>query len=40
MANSPISSLGIGSQGVLSYDKIDQLRKVDENATIKPIENN
>ena len=39
MANSPISSLGIGSQGVLSYDKIDQLRKVDENATIKPIEN-
>jgi len=39
MADSSISSLGIGSQGVLSYDKIDQLKKVDENATIKPIDN-
>jgi len=39
MADSSISSLGVGSQGVLSYDKIDQLKKVDENATIKPIDN-
>ncbi|MFK5880890.1 MAG: flagellar filament capping protein FliD [Sulfurospirillum sp.] len=39
MANSTISSLGIGSQGVLSYDVIDKLKKVDENATIKPIDN-
>jgi len=39
MANSPISSLGIGSQGVLSYDKIDKLKKVDESATITPIDN-
>ncbi len=39
MANTSISSLGIGSQGVLSYDVIDKLRKVDENSTIKPIDN-
>ena len=39
MADSSISSLGIGSQGVLSYDKIDKLKKVDENATITPIDN-
>ncbi len=39
MGDSTISSLGIGSQGVLSYDVIDKLRKVDEDATIKPIDN-
>lgn len=35
---SALSSLGIGS-GVLTADIIDKLRGVDENATIKPIEN-
>ena len=39
MADSSVSSLGIGSQGVLSYDVIDKLKKVDEDATIKPIDN-
>ena len=32
-----ISSLGIGS-GVLTADVIEQLRKVDEDRTIKPLE--
>jgi flagellar hook-associated protein 2 len=40
MADSSISSLGLGSSGVLSYDVIDQLKKVDENAIITPIDNN
>jgi len=39
MADSTISSLGLGSDGALSYDVIDQLREVDENAMIKPIDN-
>ena len=39
MASSSISSLGIGSQGVLSYDVIDKLRKNDEDFIIKPIDN-
>ncbi len=39
MADSSVSSLGIGSNGVLSYDVIDKLKKVDEDATIKPIDN-
>ncbi len=39
MADSSISSLGLGSSGVLSYDVIDQLRQVDEDAIIKPIDN-
>ncbi|NOX14546.1 MAG: flagellar filament capping protein FliD [Epsilonproteobacteria bacterium] len=34
-----LSSLGIGSQGVLSFNVIDKLRKVDENAIIVPIDN-
>ena len=36
---SSISSLGLGSDGVLSYDVIDQLRAVDEKAQITPIDN-
>ena len=35
---SSLSSLGLGSDGVLSYDIIDQLRTVDESAQITPIE--
>ena len=33
----PLSSLGVGS-GVLNYDVIDKLKKVDENAQIAPID--
>ena len=33
----PLSSLGVGS-GVLNYDVIDKLRKVDENTQIAPID--
>ncbi len=36
---SSLSSLGLGSQGALSYDVIDQLRAVDEKAIIAPIDN-
>ena len=36
---SSISSLGLGSDGALSYDVIDQLRAVDEKAQITPIDN-
>lgn len=35
---SSISSLGLGSDGVLSYDVIDQLREVDEKAQLDPID--
>lgn len=35
---SSISSLGLGSDGALSYDVIDQLRAVDEKAQITPID--
>jgi len=35
---SSLSSLGLGSQGVLSYKVIDQLRAVDEKAIITPID--
>ncbi len=38
MADSTISSLGLGSDGALSYDVIDQLRAVDEDAIIAPID--
>jgi flagellar hook-associated protein 2 len=38
MATSSISSLGLGSDGALSYDVIDQLRAVDEKAQISPID--
>ncbi len=34
-----LSSLGLGSQGALSYNTIDKLKKADENAIITPIEN-
>ncbi len=34
-----LSTLGLGSQGVLTNDIIDQLREADESAIIKPIEN-
>jgi len=34
-----LSSLGLGSQGALSYDIIDKLKKADESAIIKPIDN-
>jgi flagellar hook-associated protein 2 len=34
-----LSTLGIGSDGALSYDVIDQLKDADKNAIIKPIEN-
>lgn len=34
----PLSSLGVGSGGVLNYDIIDKLKKADENAQIKPID--
>ncbi|BDY12854.1 flagellar filament capping protein FliD [Hydrogenimonas cancrithermarum] len=33
-----LSSLGLGSGGALSYDIIDKLRKVDEDAQIKPLD--
>jgi flagellar hook-associated protein 2 len=36
---SSLSSLGLGSQGALSYKVIDQLRAVDEKAIITPIDN-
>jgi flagellar hook-associated protein 2 len=36
---SSLSSLGLGSQGALSYDVIDKLRAVDESAIITPIDN-
>ncbi len=35
---SSISSLGLGSDGVLSYDIIDKLRAVDEKAQLDPID--
>jgi len=38
MSTGALSSLGIGSNGTLSYDVIDQLREADENTIIKPIE--
>ena len=34
-----LSSLGLGSQGALSYDVIDKLRAVDDKAIITPIDN-
>lgn len=34
-----LSTLGIGSNGVLSYDIIDQLKEADTGGIIKPIEN-
>ncbi len=34
-----LSSLGLGSDGALSYDTIDKLKKVDQDAMIKPIDN-
>ena len=37
MATSSISSLGLGSDGVLSYDVIDQFRAADESAQITHI---
>ena len=33
-----LNSLGLGSEGVLSYDVIDQLRAVDESGQVAPIE--
>ncbi len=33
-----LSSLGLGSSGALNYDIIDKLRKVDEDAQIKPLD--
>ncbi|BBG64832.1 flagellar hook-associated protein FliD [Hydrogenimonas sp.] len=33
-----LSSLGLGSNGALSYDIIDKLRQVDEDTQIKPID--
>jgi len=38
MATSSLSSLGLGSNGVLSYDTIDKLRAVDEKAQLNPID--
>ncbi|WP_024955149.1 flagellar filament capping protein FliD [Sulfurospirillum arcachonense] len=35
---STMTSLGLGSDGVLSYDIIDQLREVDESNQVKPLE--
>jgi len=35
---SSISSLGLGSDGVLSYDMIDKLRAVDEKSQLSPID--
>ncbi len=37
MAMSNLSSLGLGSDGALSYDVIDKLRAVDERAQLDPI---
>lgn len=39
MATSSLSSLGLGSDGALSYDVIDQLRAVDNKAQVTPIDN-
>ena len=39
MATSALSSLGLGSNSVLSYDTIDKLRAVDEKAILTPIDN-
>ncbi len=33
-----LSSLGLGSQGALSYDIIDKLKKADQDALIKPLD--
>jgi len=33
-----LSSLGLGSKGALSYDTIDKLKKADESALVKPID--
>lgn len=38
MATSSLSSLGLGSDGALSYDTIDKLREVDEAAQLDPID--
>lgn len=38
MATSSVSSLGLGSNGVLSYDVIDKLKNADESVEIKPID--
>jgi len=38
MATSSLSSLGLGSNGALSYDTIDKLRAVDEKAQLDPID--
>ncbi|WP_263832731.1 flagellar filament capping protein FliD [Sulfurospirillum oryzae] len=38
MATSSLSSLGLGSNGVLTYDTIDKLRAVDEKAQLDPID--
>ncbi len=34
-----LSTLGLGSQGVLTNDIIDQLKEADTSSIIKPIEN-
>ncbi|RUM63542.1 MAG: hypothetical protein DSZ05_08570 [Sulfurospirillum sp.] len=39
MATGTLSTLGIGSEGALSYDIIDKLKKADTDSIIKPIEN-
>lgn len=39
MATSSLTSLGLGSSGVLSYDLIDKLRAADESGILKPIDN-
>lgn len=39
MATSALSSLGLGSSGVLSYDTIDKLRAADESGILTPIDN-
>lgn len=38
MATSSLSSLGLGSDGALSYDTIDKLREVDEANQVDPID--
>ncbi|NCB54433.1 MAG: flagellar hook protein [Epsilonproteobacteria bacterium] len=38
MATSSLSSLGLGSDGALSYDTIDKLRTVDEKVQLDPID--
>lgn len=38
MATSSLSSLGLGSDGVLTYDTLDSLREVDEAAQLDPID--